>query len=235
VSRSPRCGRGHRLGSTAPARPGETCLTNWRGKAPTAGSATGVWTTLGKQLLTGGQADADADAARELDWLAHTVDSTVARPPARRRAQPGKTPHSEPADHSLGRSRGGLSTKTHRSAESRCRPMSMLFTAGQAGDAPQLEAVMDAITVPRQRPWPTPPQTTRGPCRHGLLVARDPRMAAPRWHPRRDPATGRPENATAAPWEPVPLLTCQGLGGLAADLARSLAQAADHPRRCSLR
>jgi hypothetical protein len=65
-----------------------------------------------QQLLTGGQAD--ADAARELDWLAYSVDSTVAR--AHQHAaglSPGKTPHSEPADHSLGRSRGGLSTKTH--------------------------------------------------------------------------------------------------------------------------
>ena len=44
-------------------------------------------------------------------------------------------------------------------AESRCRPMSLLVTAGQAGDAPQFVAVMDAIAVrrrssgrPRRRP-----------------------------------------------------------------------------------
>ena len=30
--------------------------------------------------------------------------------------------------------------------------MSLLVTAGQAGDAPQFEAVMDAITVPRRGP-----------------------------------------------------------------------------------
>jgi transposase len=57
----------------------------------------------------------------------------------------------EPADHGLGRSRGGLTTKIHLAAESRCRPLSMLVTAGQANDAPVVfEAVMDAISVPRR-------------------------------------------------------------------------------------
>ncbi len=43
-----------------------------------------------------------------------------------------------------------MSTKVHLAAESRCRPLSLLITAGQAGDSPQFEAVMDAIWIPRR-------------------------------------------------------------------------------------
>jgi transposase len=59
----------------------------------------------------------------------------------------------------LGRSRGGLSTKIHLAVDGRGRPLSILLTAGQAGDNPQLLNVLDAIAVhsggpgrPRKRP-----------------------------------------------------------------------------------
>jgi transposase len=55
----------------------------------------------------------------------------------------------EPNDHGLGRSRGGLSTKLHLACEQGQRPLSMLITAGQAGDSPQFVAVLDGIRVPR--------------------------------------------------------------------------------------
>ncbi len=55
----------------------------------------------------------------------------------------------EPNDHALGRSRGGLSTKLHLACEQGQRPLSMLVTAGQAGDSPQFEAVLAGIRVPR--------------------------------------------------------------------------------------
>jgi transposase len=58
----------------------------------------------------------------------------------------------EPADHGLGRSRGGLSTKIHLACEQGQRPLSILITAGQRGDSPQFQAVLDAITVPRLGP-----------------------------------------------------------------------------------
>ena len=78
-------------------------------------------------------------------------------PPARRRcsqqgdrqrAQPGGV-DIEPPDHGLGRSRGGLTTKLHLAVEQGQRPLSMVVTAGQRGDAPQFERVMGAIRVPR--------------------------------------------------------------------------------------
>ena len=69
----------------------------------------------------------------------------------------------EPADHALGRSRGGWSTKTHLSVDRRGRPLSVRLTPGQAGDNPQLLPLIDDIRVraagaagaggrPRRRP-----------------------------------------------------------------------------------
>lgn len=59
----------------------------------------------------------------------------------------------------LGRSRGGLSTKIHLAVDGRGRPLSILLTPGQAGDNPQLLALLDHIRVnppgpgrPRSRP-----------------------------------------------------------------------------------
>jgi transposase len=54
-----------------------------------------------------------------------------------------------PADHGLGRSRGGFSTKVHLACEQGRKPLAVVVTAGQHGDAPQFIAVMDAIRVPR--------------------------------------------------------------------------------------
>lgn len=61
-------------------------------------------------------------------------------------------PGAEPADHGLGRSRGGLSTKIHLSCEQRQKPLSIVITAGQRGDSPQFTAVLDGIAVPRLGP-----------------------------------------------------------------------------------
>ncbi|MFJ6167900.1 IS5 family transposase [Micromonospora orduensis] len=59
----------------------------------------------------------------------------------------------------IGRSRGGLSTKIHLAVDGRGRPLPILLTPGQAGDNPQLLALLDAIRVnepgpgrPRKRP-----------------------------------------------------------------------------------
>jgi transposase len=49
----------------------------------------------------------------------------------------------EPADHALGRSRGGLSTKIHTLTDDRTRPVTVILTAGQDGDNPQLVPLLD--------------------------------------------------------------------------------------------
>jgi transposase len=63
----------------------------------------------------------------------------------------------EPADHGLGRSRGGLTTKIHLACEQRQKPLSVVITAGQRGDSPQFQAVLGRIAVPR--PGPGRPRT----------------------------------------------------------------------------
>jgi transposase len=121
----------------------------------------GIW----QQIVTGLQAR--ADAAGLITWDV-SVDSTIARAHqhaagARRRAAQQKESAGggvvEPADHALGRSRGGLTTKLHLACEQGQKPMSMLLTAGQRGDSPQFVAVLERIRVPRPaggRPRTTP-------------------------------------------------------------------------------
>jgi transposase len=55
----------------------------------------------------------------------------------------------EPADHALGRSRGGLTTKLHLACEQHQKPLSIVVTAGHRGDSPQFAAVLEGIRVPR--------------------------------------------------------------------------------------
>ncbi|MHC3394788.1 IS5 family transposase [Streptomyces noursei] len=93
-----------------------------------------------------------ADADDDIDWTV-SVDSTVVRAHqhaagARKKGRP--VPAS--ADHALGRSRGGLTTKVHLAADGGARPLAFTVTAGQAGDAPAFETVMSRIRVPRSGP-----------------------------------------------------------------------------------
>ena len=98
-----------------------------------------------------------ADAAGRIIWDV-SVDSTVCRAHqhaagARRDGAAQKQPPGgvqfEPADHGLGRSRGGLTSKVHLACEHGQRPLALIVTAGQRGDSPQFVPVLEAIRVPR--------------------------------------------------------------------------------------
>jgi transposase len=112
----------------------------------------GTWAALVTAL------QALADAAGHVTWDV-SVDSAVARAHqhaagARRdggaqQEPPGGAGAPEPADHALGRSRGGLTVKFHLACEQGQKPLSILVTAGQRGDSPQFTAVLDAVRVPR--------------------------------------------------------------------------------------
>jgi len=52
----------------------------------------------------------------------------------------------------LGRCRGGLSTKIHLLADSRCRPLRTITTAGQRHDSLAFELLMDDLRVGRHGP-----------------------------------------------------------------------------------
>ena len=126
------------------------------GRPATACSAPGSATAPGRRCSTKLQARADAKGL--ITWDV-SVDSTVARAHqhaagARHNGDcsgepPGRVLDIEPNDHGLGRSRGGLTTKLHLACEQGQRPLSLIVTAGQAGDSPQFEPVLDAIRVPR--------------------------------------------------------------------------------------
>ena len=111
----------------------------------------GVW----QRIVTGLQTR--ADAAGLITWDV-SVDSTIARAHqhaagARTRPEAQKEPpggvEQEPADHALGRSRGGWTTKLHLGCEQGQKPLAMLLTGGQRGDSPQFTRVLARIRVPR--------------------------------------------------------------------------------------
>jgi len=120
-------------------------------------SGDGTWDRLHAALLT------DADATGLIDW-AVSVDSTVNRahqhatnlPVPLRPAQVSqgvlasyKKLRDEPADHGIGRSRGGLSTKIYHLVDGRGLPLVILVGPGQAGDAPMFPILMNHLCVAR--------------------------------------------------------------------------------------
>lgn len=98
-----------------------------------------------------------ADAAGLICWTV-SVDSTINRAhqhAAGARHDPDtqvEPPGPEPADHALGRSRGGWTTKLHLACEQGRKPLSLVLTAGHRGDSPQFIAVLDGIRVARCGP-----------------------------------------------------------------------------------
>lgn len=135
-------------------------------------SADGTWERLLQQV------QAEADAAGEIDWdisvdsttvraHQHAAGARIAPPPlpaskgGRRGGTPGRVAMAEPrrppggggaGGEGLGRSRGGFTTKLHLSADGRCRPLSLIVTAGQRVDCSQFEPVLEKIRVPRPGP-----------------------------------------------------------------------------------
>lgn len=114
----------------------------------------GTW----HRILTRLQSLADAKGA--ITWEL-SVDSTVCRAHqhaagARKQGDLQKEPpggvFTEPNDHGLGRSRGGFTTKLHLAVEQGQKPMSIVVTAGQRGDSPQFEPVLEKVRVPRIGP-----------------------------------------------------------------------------------
>ena len=63
----------------------------------------------------------------------------------------------EPADHALGRSRGGLSTKIHQLVDGHGLPLVILCGPGQGGDSPMLGPLLEGLSV--ARPGPGRPRT----------------------------------------------------------------------------
>lgn len=94
------------------------------------------------------------DGAGLIGWDLN-IDSTIARAhqhAAGARRDPAaqiEPPGNEPADHGLGCSRGGWTTKIHAAAEQGQKLMGMVVTAGHHGDSPQFGPVLTAVKVHR--------------------------------------------------------------------------------------
>jgi putative transposase len=58
----------------------------------------------------------------------------------------------EPGDHAIGRSRGGLTTKTHALVDGNGLPLVIAVTPGQANDSPALPLLLAELRVPRLGP-----------------------------------------------------------------------------------
>ena len=111
----------------------------------------GTWAQIVSRLQSA------ADAAGRIGWDV-SVDSTIMRAHqhaagARRDGAQQKEPPGgievEPADHALGRSRGGFTTKVHLAVEQGRKPLVTRLTGGQCGDSPHFIPVIAAIQVPR--------------------------------------------------------------------------------------
>lgn len=72
--------------------------------------------------------------------------------------------YDEPADHAVGRSRGGLSTKIHALVDGNGRPLVLLVAPGQGGDAPMFPHLMSHLKINRAGPGRprTRPDCVRG-------------------------------------------------------------------------
>jgi Transposase DDE domain len=60
-----------------------------------------------------------------------------------------ETEAGQPDREALGRSRGGYTTKVHIAADTRCRPVARVVTAGQRHDSIAFEAVMANLRIER--------------------------------------------------------------------------------------
>jgi hypothetical protein len=78
-----------------------------------------------------------AEARGQIDWVA-SIDSTIARvhqhdatlPRVKRGPSNYNKTSDEPSDHAIGRSRGGLTTKTHLVCDGKGRPLGFVVTGG---------------------------------------------------------------------------------------------------------
>jgi transposase len=97
-----------------------------------------------------------------IDWGLGCIDGSVVRAA---RCAAGATSHSgelhpdEPADHALGRSRGGFTSKFHLLTDGQGFPISVQVSPGQRHDSMMFEAVMNGVVPilqrqgrPRRRP-----------------------------------------------------------------------------------
>ena len=138
----------------------------------------GAWAQIVTALQT------RADAAGLITWDV-SVDSAIARAhqhTAGARRHPGQQQEppgglsTEPDDHALGRSRGGLTTKIRLACEQGQKVLSLVVTAGQRGDSAPAPGRPGRHQRPAHRRRPSRHTARQGPGRQGLQLPRKPRF-----------------------------------------------------------
>ena len=170
----------------------------------------GVWAvTMAAVMMAGLQAR--ADAAGLITWDV-SVDSTINRAHQhaagarndsdRQKQPPGGVGEPEPADHALGRSRGGWTTKLHLAVEQGQKPVSLLVTASQHGPARGQSPVRGGAGRYPHRPrrWGTASDPAgSGPGGQGLQRSGQPGLSAAARDRVHDPPACRPTPASPQP------------------------------------
>lgn len=181
-----------RPGGSAPGSPGVTCPSSSARGRRCASGTTGSASTGPGTGSTPGRSSRPTQSTRSTGPSASTPRSTrptSTRPPSR--APQGelwnhKNLLTEPADHAIGRSCGGLSTKIHHACDGRGRQLVMLLGPGQGNDSPMFGPVHAAISVPRLgsgRPRTRPDRVVAD---KAYFPAATAPWSAP-WHRRRRP------------------------------------------------
>ncbi len=109
----------------------------------------GLWDQILKRLQS------EADAVDEIDWKLFCIDGSSIR--AHRSAAGAKknlTLEGEPADHALGRSRGGFGTKIHLVCEGKGKPLAVQISGGQEHESKYFKEMMGKIGIPQGRGRP---------------------------------------------------------------------------------
>ena len=104
----------------------------------------------------------------------------------------------EPADHALGRSRGGLSTKIHQLVDGHGLPLVILCGPGQGGDSRMLAPLLNALSVARKGPGAATHETEHAARRQGLLLPATRQTRSASRHQGSHSRTSRPAATPAA-------------------------------------
>ena len=191
------------------ARGGTCRRASGTGRPSITGIAAGHWMEPGKRPWTGcgpGVMRPRARTGRSAPTRRSPGPISTRPGPAMHRllmtAQGAPANDKKSGREAIGRSRGGLTTKIHLTADLRCRPVARLTSPGQHGDSPRFIPLMDAVRIQRRglgRPRSRP---GRAMADKAYSSRRQPRLPAAAPHQGGYPRQGRPESP---PPQPRPL------------------------------
>lgn len=118
--------------------PWQTCYDRFR-----RWQRDGTWTRILQTLQTA------QDVTGTLDWHVGALDASLVKAHQHASGARHRCVPDEPADHALGRSRGGTTTKIHLVCDGAGRPLALHLTAGQVHESTQLAQLLETIRVPR--------------------------------------------------------------------------------------